>query len=770
MLLTLKRISLGIICTGFLATTTWAMTPEERISYRAMLLVALPDVPSFDDWIRTTEELPPDFDTLPRRNALPDPLNFVNGKPVKTAADWKTRREEILQLYQKHVWGTLPPPLKLDHADVQESSAQGYRVRTVVLHVGPDGKGTMHLTLQIPEGAGPFPVVMGPGMIGDLAGPTTTIRRHGYVVASFAGSDANDDSAAIGKLYPDSDCGAVPRRAWSASCVVDYLLNMPEVDGKRIAVAGAWPNGSTAVIAGALDERISAVIDGSPGIGGTLPFRLAGDRHQVAGVETLTRAYPAWFHPRLRFFTGREDRLPVDGNLLLATLAPRPYFMVAENNDIVSSVWGDEQSLHSADRVYQLLKTPEKLGIHRVSGYGGGIDWDAAMAFLDVQFGRSKEKWTNQWIFPWDFEKWKKTTGESVDLAKFPEHKPGGLLDGGTGPITTKAGWETKAAEVRKNMQWMLGDATPAANPKLTPSPLPPVSPDVADWVIRRSTTGPMTPDFGWLTDDASATASRPITFNGVKGTLYYPARANPGAKLPTVIFLHGYSYPLGYMWASRTSWHPIQSLVTGGYAVLAFDQCGFGTRMNEAAAFFDKTPHWSQMGRMVQDARAAVDVLSKDPAVDASRISLLGYSLGANVALHTAALEPRVHGVVAVCGFTPMRTDTADKGAGGIGRFSVEQPLLPRLGFFLGQEAKIPYDYDEMLASLAPRPVYVLAPKYDRDANQADVHAAILAARKVYGLYDASDKLRSEEPWDYNQFAGDMEDRILLWMGKNMK
>jgi dienelactone hydrolase len=215
---------------------------------------------------------------------------------------------------------------------------------------------------------------------------------------------------------------------------------------------------------------------------------------------------------------------------------------------------------------------------------------------------------------------------------------------------------------------------------------------------------------------------------------------------------------------------HPILALVDAGYAVLAYDQCGFGSRMNEAAAFYDKTPHWSQMGRMVADARAAVDVLGKDAALDAERIYLFGYAMGGNVALYTAALEQKVAGVVAISGFTPMRTDTADKGTGGIARYAVERPLLPRLGLFIGNEAKIPYDYDEIIAAIAPRPVYIVNPLFDRDATFSDVHGAVGAARKVYELYQAEDRLKLDEPWDYNRLAGYTQDRIVLWMRQNMK
>ena len=77
------------------------------------------------------------------------------------------------------------------------------------------------------------------------------------------------------------------------------------------------------MIAAAIDERIGAVIAGSTGVGGALPFRLAGECNAAEGIESTTRMFPDWFHPRLRYFAGREDRLPVDGNLLTALIAPR---------------------------------------------------------------------------------------------------------------------------------------------------------------------------------------------------------------------------------------------------------------------------------------------------------------------------------------------------------------------------------------------------------------------------------------------------------------
>jgi len=227
----------------------------------------------------------------------------------------------------------------------------------------------------------------------------------------------------------------------------------------------------------------------------------------------------------------------------------------------------------------------------------------------------------------------------------------------------------------------------------------------------------------------------------------------------------------MGYMCVYRQTpdLHPILALVRAGYVVLAFDQTGHGSRTAEFATFFDRFPNWSRMGRMVADTRAGIDALQKEGMVDPDRIYLYGYSMGGMVALHTAALDPRVKGVVSICGFTPMRTDTADKGTGGLARYSVDLPLLPRLGFFVGQESRLPYDYDGLIASLAPRPVYVLAPLLDRDATPEDVRAAVGRARKAYTLVHGEDKLVLDEPCDYNRFPQAAQDRIIQWMAANM-
>src|SRR5271156_5599314 len=83
-----------------------SMSEQERREYRDKLLKILPPAPQFQQWLDKTGELPPDFDALPRMNGLPDPLKFLDGRPVRTPLEWKARRTEIRQLFEKYQTGT----------------------------------------------------------------------------------------------------------------------------------------------------------------------------------------------------------------------------------------------------------------------------------------------------------------------------------------------------------------------------------------------------------------------------------------------------------------------------------------------------------------------------------------------------------------------------------------------------------------------------------------------------------------------------------------
>ena len=750
------------------------MTEAERRAYRDHLLQILPPDPHFDAWLKKTDALPPDFNALPRHNPLPDPLTFLDGRKVTTAAQWPARRAEISELQQKYVWGNAPQRPKIDHVTLlDEQHESGYTVRNVRLEFGPGSKGAMRVRVYIPDGGGPFPVLIN----SSLTGWASSLIRRGYISAGFAGNDGMDDAAALADLYPGYDFALLPRRGWAAGLVVDYLYSLPQVDQKHIAIFGYSRDGKMAAIGAALDPRITAVIAGSTGVGGVLPWRASGERGFGEGIESTTRSFPTWFAPQLRFFAGREDRLPVDGNLLAAMIAPRSLLMEWGHNDQVSNTWGNEQTYYSALKVYKLLGVPDRVGTLRVPGFHGANDEEAELDWLDEQFGRSTKHWTSNLIFEWDWNTWKAQTHTALNLASFPSHVPGDLLKAADGSaITTTAAWEQKSVKTRNAVLDMLGTEPPKLVATGVPAiparagfaqgvggPAPSagqVTPNLPLWVIGNGGTA-----YGWLEPEKNEAAVKHVTFARLQGDLYYPRDTTPGKRLPAVVWLHGFSYPLGYMWVYHTDLHPILALVHAGYAVLAYDQSGFGSRLTETGNFYNRYPKWSHMGRLVEDAHAAVDELQHDGMVDASHVYLFGYSMGATVALYEAALDARVTGVVSIAGFTPMRTDTAARGDGGVARYAEERDLIPKLGFFVGHESQIPYDFDDLLGMLAPRPVLVVQPQLDRDASPEDVAHAITQAKQVYTLYGAPDKLTLQQPWDYNRLPNATLNAAVDWL-----
>jgi len=784
---TLKSISAMLVLLTAIHPL-WSMTVEERREYLDKLLKTLPDAPAFRQWVSAGDEMPPDFDALPRMNYLPDPLCFLDGRPVRTAEQWKARREEIHKLFEQYALGTFPPHPKLQRVvPIDETPGPGYRVRHVRLEFGPQSRGTMRVELFIPDGQEPFPVFMGPTWSRPWV--QQALRRK-YLCAIYAGSDGQDDADALAALYPKYDFALLPRRAWAGTMTLDYLETLKEADIQHVGLIGFSRDGKQALIEAGLDDRITAVIAASTGVGGTLPYRLAGERGMGEGIETTTRSFPTWFHPRLRFFAGREDRLPVDGNLLVALVAPRACLISFGLNDVVSDPWSDEQSYLSALKAYRLLGHPERLALHQRPGFHGTTpnDIETFLDWFDIQFGRSKRVWQSEQLYGYDFDRWLAESQEKIDVASYPQRSIDDILTDNEGnKISSTADWEKKVAGIQKSVQWMLGDqpplitgitnvlegrqtaarpggigsatATPAVNPQQT-------VPNLALTAMQAGAS------YGWRKPEKDLAAYQlGIRFGyNVTGDLYYPVDAKPDARLPTVIWLHGYGYAMGYEWSYRRDLSPILALVKAGYAVFAFDQVGFGSRIAEAGHFYDRYPHWSQMGRMVEDTRAAIDVLVETPKIDPEKIYLFGYSLGGTVGIYTAALDSRVKGVVSICGFTPMRPDAADRGAGGIARYSHVHGLLPRLGFFVGEQSRIPYDYPELISAIAPRPVFVLQPQLDRDATPADVRAAVDNARKVYSLYGAADKLHLDEPWDYNRLPEATQARIIELMLENMK
>ena len=713
-------------------------------------------------WQARTKALPPDFEAMPSVPGLPNPL-----EDVSTPQEWEAKRPELRKLFERWIYGSVPPApdnLRVEITSERELPS-GVVIREVLLTFGPGRKAKLRVELSIPPGEGPFPVFL-TNHARTRPWLNTAVRR-GYVGCVYFAADPRygyeDDSESYIEAYPDHDFSTIARWGWSAGRAVDYLLTLPEVDGGKIGVTGHSRNGKQALFAAAFDERIGAAIPSSGNTGEGDPWRYTTDIFRNETLEQITGNFPHWFHPRLRFFVGREHKLPVDQNTLMALVAPRGLMLATAYSEHQGNSFGFEQAYRSVRDVYRFLGAEDKLsllirpGIHATTA--GNIE--EFVDFFDTVFGRGDYALHEDWVQNYTFEDWREITGERIDPVVYPEREPGRILrflDGGE--VANRDDWADRAEEIRGHMQWALGEEPPG-------TVFPP----------RTKLEGLGITYDGYMGD----LHGRPLKLTGggatelpfgddLTGELYYPGEdGRPSAEnLPVLIWLHPHAYPTGY---SRYARRPFEELIRRGFAVFAFDQIGFGTRVLDGRLFYDRYPGWSLLGKMTADTRAAIDAmaaLGEGGVVDPDRIFLAGYALGGKVALWTAAQDERVAGIASVNAFSPLRLATEDKGIEGIEHYSHLHGLAPRLGFFIGgEQRRLLVDYDEILAAVAPRPALILAATLDRYHPVKDVQSAVATAARAYDLFGAKDALELRKPVDFNRFQSDRQNEMIEWLAK---
>ncbi|HCR90276.1 MAG TPA: alpha/beta hydrolase, partial [Prolixibacteraceae bacterium] len=255
-------------------------------------------------------------------------------------------------------------------------------------------------------------------------------------------------------------------------------------------------------------------------------------------------------------------------------------------------------------------------------------------------------------------------------------------------------------------------------------------------------------------------------------GYLYCPLPADSNKKVPVVIFLHQYAhahgFTLGYS-SNNCEYNTelFQSLVDSGFAVLAIDMLGFGTRIEEGSLFYERYPEWSKMGKMVADVRVCVDAMRTFDFIDPDKIFILGNSIGGTVALLSASLDQRVAGIAVVSGFTPLRKNTYPS---EIKILCHLHGFIPKLGLWADDPESAPVDFLEILAGIAPRPLMVIAPEFDRHANRDAVEQTISSVAEVYSIYGQKENLQFETPMEINRLTNDMREDIIHFFQKIIK
>lgn len=705
------------------------------------------------DWVERTGALPPDYDKLPSIPFLPDPLIADQGRgdhPIKTRGQWEIQRKYFKEQVKELFSGTFPPPPDdLKARVLEERIEDGVKIQLIELTFNQD-KAKLTLELFTPPGKGPFPVFMSQW---NHRGWAQIAVRRGYMGLVYAGADAKDDTRQYLELYPEYDWSTLMTRAWGAQRAVDYLYTLDHVDKSSIAITGHSRNGKQSLFAAAFDERITAVISSSGGTGGEFPYRYTDERHNNESIDFLVSRRTHWLHPRLRFYYGREHKMPIDQNSLMALIAPNSLLLSSSIREGGGGdPWAIEQIYESVLKAYEFLNVPDKLGIRLRDGEHGVSERDieAFMDWLDIQFGRKDFPWENKLFYNYSFANWQRENGKDFDLKNFSVTSSTEIISG----FRNKKEGEAKKEEAVKNLQWLLGEAPPGVK---------------AEGIKALSSRE----------DYVSSFIARPSVKNGKKeniapynaigdylyGSLYYPVQENGDkkvdakGKMPVVIFIHKYSNT-GY----DATLNPLfNELISKGVAVLAMDLIGYGARVEEGTYFYQRYPGWSKMGKMVTDTRAAVDALQSLDFVDPEKIFLAGYALGGTVSLFTSAMDERIAGTIVAGAYTPLRT--ASKDVEGLEAYSHLYGLIPRLGHFVGYENRIPVDFPEILALISPRPLMVIAPELDRHADYEQVEKSVEEARQVYQQLGASDNLQFRHPHEFSGFSSAQQKELTDWI-----
>jgi dienelactone hydrolase len=184
---------------------------------------------------------------------------------------------------------------------------------------------------------------------------------------------------------------------------------------------------------------------------------------------------------------------------------------------------------------------------------------------------------------------------------------------------------------------------------------------------------------------------------------------------------------------------HYALELTLRGYVTLAPDYPSLG----EYAYDFDADDYDSGSMKAIYDNIRAVDLLQSLPDVDHQRIGCIGHSLGGHNALFTAVFDERIKAVVTSCGFTSFH-----KYKGGDLHGWSGPRYMPRVATQYGfSPERMPFDFPEVLAAIAPRAVFLVAPIDDDNFLVDGVRDVVEAARPVYSLLGQPRKLQEMYP-----------------------
>jgi len=306
-------------------------------------------------------------------------LRFYNESAVKTAADWKKRRQEILTTWRSII-GDWPPLIEKPRIEYLAKERRGNITQhRVSIEIAPNQQ-TVKGYLLAPDGNRPHPAVLvvfydaetGAGLGKELRDFGWQLTQRGFVTLSIGTPDFCSLRAPYKPLY-DSGQNQVQLQPLSALAYVaancyNAMASLQQVDSERIGIVGHSYGGKWAMFASCLYEKFACAVWSDPGIvfdetraniNYWEPWYLGyeSDKQRLRGIPSETK-------PR----TGAYKKLFLEAHDLHeihALMAPRP-FLVSGGSEDPPERW---RALNHTVAVNKLLGYPNRVAMTNRSGH-----------------------------------------------------------------------------------------------------------------------------------------------------------------------------------------------------------------------------------------------------------------------------------------------------------------------------------------------------------------------------------------------------------------